>query len=296
MKNINKIGVFLAISLIFFIVFIMSFSNKINLFDSSVKKLNLNEGTEVEVPLDNWELSTIFFDSTVDDGNTPLTEINWDASDGSYKEGETRIITMQINYKNTSTITSYNIGDLQIVVPNLIFNSDDSQLSKLVVIGANDDTHSGFDWNYSIEIEENDKNVDDLVEASLFTFTNNIEIEEMINFEGSIQIIYTLTPKNYCHRYEEEYTASLNKSFSATLNKSITSNKVSFNYLRNYIHPWQKNTATLDKMASKISSYDGMPNNASDYIWVKYNFDIYSLGRDDYPYIAFDSYKIKGSF
>ena len=296
MKNINKIGVFLAISLIFFIVFIMSFSNKINLFDSSVKKLNLNEGTEVEVPLDNWELSTIFFDSTVDDGNTPLTEINWDASDGSYKEGETRIITMQINYKNTSTITSYNIGDLQIDVPNLIFNSDDSQLSKLVVIGANDDTHSEFDWNYSIEIEENDKNVDDLVEASLFTFTNNIEIEEMINFEGSIQIIYTLTPKNYCHRYEEEYTASLNKSFSATLNKSITSNKVSFNYLRNYIHPWQKNTATLDKMASKISSYDGMPNNASDYIWVKYNFDIYSLGRDDYPYIAFDSYKIKDSF
>ena len=79
MKNINKIGVFLAISLIFFIVFIMSFCNKINLFDSSVKKLNLNEGTEVEVPLDNWELSTIFFDSTVDDGNTPLTEINWDA-------------------------------------------------------------------------------------------------------------------------------------------------------------------------------------------------------------------------
>lgn len=295
-RKINIIIMLPFVILMIFILGILLSVNK-NIFSFNIaNNQDLKEGTEEEVELDNWEISTVFYDSTVDDGKTALTEINWDASDGGYEEGETRIITVQINYKNTSTVTSYSAGDLQIVVPNLIFNSDDSQLSKSVVVGANDDTHTGFDWNYSIEVEENDKYVDDLVETSIFTFTNNIEIEEMINFEGSIQIIYTLTPKKYYHRYEEEYIASLNKSFSATLNKSITSNEVYFNYLRNYIHPWKKDIASLDKTATKISSYDGMPQNASDYIWVKYNFKVSSLGSDFYPYVSFDSYQIKDTF
>ena len=50
-----------------------------------------------EVLTDNWELNRVFYDSTVDNGKTPLTEINWDASDGGYGKGTPRIITMQIN-------------------------------------------------------------------------------------------------------------------------------------------------------------------------------------------------------
>ena len=42
---------------------------------------------------DNWELGLIFYDSSVDNGKTPLTEIDWDASDGSYKEGTPRVIS-----------------------------------------------------------------------------------------------------------------------------------------------------------------------------------------------------------
>ena len=37
-----------------------------------------------EILTDNWKLDIVFYDSTVDNGKTPLTEINWDASDGSY--------------------------------------------------------------------------------------------------------------------------------------------------------------------------------------------------------------------
>ena len=33
-----------------------------------------------EVIKDNWELGVVFYDSTVDGGTTPLTEIDWDAS------------------------------------------------------------------------------------------------------------------------------------------------------------------------------------------------------------------------
>ena len=51
------------------------------------------DSEQSEETLDNWELGLVFYDSTVNNGNTPLTEINWDASDGSYGIGETRIIT-----------------------------------------------------------------------------------------------------------------------------------------------------------------------------------------------------------
>ena len=58
-----------------------------------------------EILLDNWELGVVFYDSTVDNGKTPLTEINWDASDNSYSYGTQRVITVQINYKNSPIIS-----------------------------------------------------------------------------------------------------------------------------------------------------------------------------------------------
>ena len=53
-----------------------------------------NLGDEEEPSTDNWELGLVFYDSTVDNGKTPLTSIDWDASDGSYKEGTPRVITV----------------------------------------------------------------------------------------------------------------------------------------------------------------------------------------------------------
>ena len=59
-----------------------------------------------EVLTDNWKFDIVFYDSSVDNGKTPLTEINWDASDGGYGEGTPRVITVQINYKNDNTVTT----------------------------------------------------------------------------------------------------------------------------------------------------------------------------------------------
>ena len=65
-----------------------------NDIDSSEEKLNneislQNDETEdgEEPSTDNWELGLVFYDSTVDNGKTPLTEIDWDASDGGYGQG-----------------------------------------------------------------------------------------------------------------------------------------------------------------------------------------------------------------
>ena len=88
----------------------------------NISSTNLGDGEEPST--DNWKLSTVFYDSTVDNGKTPLTSIDWDASDGGYGVGETRVITVQINYKNTNAVTTYQPGDLEISIPNLSYGTN----------------------------------------------------------------------------------------------------------------------------------------------------------------------------
>ena len=53
----------------------------------SLKATTVDEEETPEELVDNWSLDVVFYDSTLDAGKTPLTEINWDASDGSYRAG-----------------------------------------------------------------------------------------------------------------------------------------------------------------------------------------------------------------
>ncbi|MBS4967402.1 MAG: hypothetical protein KHZ73_00865 [Lachnospiraceae bacterium] len=115
------------------------------------------ESDEDSEGTDNWELSTVFYDSTVDNGKTPLTSISWDASDGSYLDGTSRIITVQINYKNTNALTTYHPGELEISIPNLVYNTnaykkpswdDVAQWNSNITISANYGTNINYDWDF----------------------------------------------------------------------------------------------------------------------------------------------------
>ena len=58
-----------------------------NSITNNTKKILKSSSPEVintENENDNWELGLVFYDSSVDNGKTALTEINWDASDGGY--------------------------------------------------------------------------------------------------------------------------------------------------------------------------------------------------------------------
>lgn len=273
-----------------------------------------------EVLTDNWELNTVFYDSTIDNGKTPLTEINWDASDGGYGKGTPRVITMQINYKNTSAVTTYQPGELTISINNLLYGSepdswdywdeypDSAHLSYSVILGANDDTHTNYEWNFDSYSAR----------SYNYVFTNANVIEENSNFEGSIVIEYTITPlaetemdHNY-HPYIEEYKDSCTHTFSKMVQASlsytkiteesteqinISSNTISFNYIRTYTHPWQEGAYTFTKSAEKLSSYDELPStvtNVNNYYWVKYTFYISyknnSWNNATYPYVPADLY------
>ena len=179
-----------------------------------------------EVLTDNWELGIVFYDSTVDNGKTPLTEINWDASDGGYQEGTPRVITVQINYKNTNTVTTYEPGELTISIPNLAYDTDifyydttwstanKPLWSSSIIVGANDSTHTGYDWDFSTGSSPTNT-------QKIYTFTNANIIEEKSNFEGSIQIVYTITPKSESiEKYADECTHAYKMKLQAALGKT----------------------------------------------------------------------------
>ena len=269
-----------------------------------------------EVLTDNWELGVVFYDSTVDNGKTPLTEINWDASDGSYKKGTPRVITVQINYKNNSAVTTYLPGELEISIPNLIYNTNYSvQWISSAVIGANDETHIEYDWFFSTASSPTNS-------QPTYTFKNTNTIEEKSNFEGSIQIQYSITPReesssgiyvgtpnwaSKIERYDSECThnfeitlkaiLSYNKNINNTLEQiNISSNNLYFYYTRTYVHPWEYRTYTIEKTAEKISSLDGLGVDSSEYLWVKYKFTVNGNFTTNYPYIGTNTLYIEDVF
>ncbi len=274
MKAINKKVLFIFL---FVLVILSSFvfaNKKYNLVSRIIKR----EEKQAE-NLDNWEISLVFYDSAVDNGLTPLTSINWDASDGSYLSGERRTITMQINYKNTNTVKSYSPHGLRIVIPEL-YTPLDARLGVGKAIGANVNGNTGYDWDAGIG---NDHNI---------YFYNAIPIEEETNFEGSIRIVYSMTPGNeqdYIEPGEDECLHTFEKEFKAELFEYISYNNqvllsesetLPFNYRRLYTHVWNKYQYELTKDVVPMDAYDNIED-VDDYIWVKYHF-----GTTDYkdPY------------
>ena len=184
-----------------------------------------------EVLTDNWELGVVFYDSTVDNGTTPLTEINWDASDGGSDRGTPRIITVQINYKNNSAVTTYQPGEVSIMIDSLLKGADVTDgsawhhLWQTITVGANDDTHTGYDWNYTYTNDTDNQYTGTNWlnwQIGTFTFTNANIIEENSNFEGSIQIVYSITPcgckgsYGTCpsdSKYKDEHTYNFSNTF-----------------------------------------------------------------------------------
>ena len=258
---------------------------------------------ENEENTDNWELSIVFYDSSVDssmvdsEGNynsdgrkTALSEINWDASDEGCGVGDTRIITLQINYKNTKTTMTYDPNELKISIHNFVYRKFNDNLishnnrlwTGSILVGANDSTHTGYDWDFITASSPNSS-------QETFTFANKNTITSGTSFEGSIQIVYILTPigevgnwgDNLIERYDDECIHELSTLLQANLSYvhvledlseetiNIYSNELLFNYTRTYIHPWEYEDYTIRYSHSKISSYDNLCNNPDAYIWVK---------------------------
>ena len=253
-----------------------------------------------------WSLGVVFYDSTVNGGLTPLTDIDWDASDGGYGTGETRVITMQITYRNTDVERDYEPGDLTIDIPNLVYNTNGNGTTKpnwninKLIVGANDSNHIGYSWDFTTGTTPT-------ATQPVFSFTNAETLEEGCNFEGSIRIAFELQPaaekSGTIEKYEDSCTHNYNYAGTAVLNVGegedpVVSNEINFDYTRTYEHPWKRAEFDVKKSASQASNAGELISEGADkYYWVKYTFRYDEpSNKDFYPWIFAHDYYIADSF
>ena len=255
--------------------------------------------TKESLKKDGWNVDLLVYDNDIDNGKTAVPKTEWEISDGRYDKTYNKVITMQINYKNSNCVRDYEIGDVSIIIPKLTCSS--TVLRTNVTIGANDSTHTGYEWN----VREGGNNT--------YVITNAIKFYQNTNFEGNIQIIYTLTSNpevtsstastvttagiveafdNYCiHSLNQDFQAKI--YYSNNLEQYIMeTNNYTFKYERKYEHIWKKVTPSFSNTPSKISTFDGLEKG---YTWVKYSL-VYNTTASPSGYSGLNIYHYKGKY
>ncbi len=224
-------------------------------------------------------MQEVFYDSTVNNSRTPLTKINWDASDGGYGAGDQRTITIQVNYKNTNTVTDYKKGTVQVTVKNPFhdmfvenqnynigsYRSDEEkeQLEKIaqlwvssIVAGANvEGVSSGYDWTL---VEEPVALGDPVVTVKDYSNTSGyiLTIEETLVRKG----FYEYTHKKYSYHYpdnpENDYSEEEGYEYNKIFNAEYLTfeNAVDFSKNDNFEGSFQI-SFVLTPQGEKVSNY-----------------------------------------
>ena len=230
---------------------LMSFMTLFIAVLTSMLSLNATTPTstdEEESTVDNWELGIVFYDTTIGNGKTPLTEYNWNATN----KDEIRDIIIQINYKNDNVVTTYSPGELKIKIPRLQSYNNYFELFEITADYAHA-TEKTRNWTYDYNNE-------------YIVLYNNQTITEKTNFEGSIQIDFRPSPQQITNNLNQEFIATLETN-NLTL---TTSNKITFNFTST------ERNHTLTKTPSAITAYDGLPDGADKYIWIQWNLSLTS--------------------
>ena len=222
--------------------------------DAENNEARVGENIEDDDEAD-FEISLSLYDSTVDSGRTPLTELIWDAT-----SNQTRILTVQINYRCVDSSIDYNPGDINIKVDNLgyVCPLDEEYSTWVAATSIGADIYSNeikeYDWSYEYDIENNQ-----------YIFTNNNIIEAYTNFEGTIQLVYQISAERVLNNIHYEVNAIMNDVLES-------SNVISFDFTS------QEREMLMSISASGLLAYDGLIENSGDYIWIKYNYSAYPTG------------------
>ena len=250
-----KKGIFALVFLVL-AIFIVSITT-VSVVNPLNGKINVQQATPANIQGDNFELILSYYDSTVGAGNTKLTSIDWDG----VNKTEVRIIKQQVTYRNTNVSQNYGPGELVITLTGLndmYKNQNIDHIANGDIVVAADEASAvskQYDWSYTYDAATN-----------TYTFTNNKAIEAYTNFEGSIQIAYNM---------EATDITQTTRTDTAWLNGSVQSNDVSLEYTSN------KKPYSVSKTTAQVTSYDGLPDNADDYMWVKYAFEIDAVQEEE---------------
>ena len=215
------------------------------------------------VDVSGMEISTVLIDTT--DSNKQYNDIfEWNET----SESNIKTLIYQIHYKKTDYTKNYNANDLEIVAPDLLYLVEglyQSHYGSTFVISADDTytTNKQYTWSYQ-------KSNGSII------LTNNYDVEQSVNFEGTIQISFKLYPL-MCKN-------GTNINLKSIINNQVESNTINFIYNSNH-----KNY-TLSNNFYTVSSLDGFPS--GDYTWVNGKF---SVSRDSGVRILYNKMNSTGS-
>ena len=219
----------------------------------SAKERNFN------VNLNNANLSLLLYDSTLNDGRTPITELTWDATDTN----DYRVLTLQVNVSLGEIEETINPGELSIEVDSLgqiaPMNDERTSFYNSITISADSSSSNPkkYDWSYTYNST-----------LGKYILKNNYTIEAGSTFESTVQLACRFSPNNV----ENNKTTELN----AILNDTIESiNKIKINYTSN-----EKPFTTVTTI-SKIPTIEKLPEG---YIWLKF-YRIFNFQGSNVRYI-----------
>ena len=217
---------------------------------------------------DNWTMSYNLYDVT--NGQTPIDNIIWDATTQTKK-----VYKLTISYENPTPTKDYAPGDIQFEIDSILdkmrdptsiiensqfFNSSGVfgyEVNYFIDADKASDTNKTKPWSYSIE--STGKTYYDV--PTKIIVTNNNTIEKDVSFSGTISLTFTLDSNAIVNNSSGSYGVELKTNDGTHLiaepfDFAFTSNRV----------PYELALGT-----EKFHSPSGLPGEAENYYWVKYN-------------------------
>ena len=257
----------------FVLIFLLIISALIGLYIGLSKKNTVSivnvfhDKKQAPEDLQGWNLSLLMYDTGVENGRVAVNQDVWDATLGSEK----RVVTVQVNLSNTALAKDYAPEELVITVDSLgklnPTNEEMTNIKAPTTISADpkSNTTKEYDWSYRYDSA-----------TQKFIFTNNNTIEFGSTFESTIQMAFEFSAPYVLNGADVTIDANLNGELNSinTLNYKFTSNK---------------KPGTNSLTFSKINSFDGLGENATEYIWAKFQTTMsnYSMNSNNYFYIGF---------
>ncbi len=234
---------------------------------STVTIESLTQKNAIEITDNNWNVSLVMYDRSGNNPDQAITDFTWNAT----KTEDEKQLAMQINYACT-TGKEYQPGEIVVEIPGIAKESFSEYwrnetsdrlsysywLANNVVIAADklNSKDKKYDWSYVYDEENN-----------LYTFTNNMVIEENEHFEGTIQIVYNLLPRLKV-KTDLEFQVKMKENIRSDEIIAMESNVCNFHYTGS------KKSYSLIKEAEAAPKVDYTPieNIFDDYYWVRYSF------------------------
>ncbi len=251
---------------------------------TAIIQANNKTSALAEVSSDVWNLSLSFYDSTVNNGNTELTQQTWSVPvDQTY--GGSRTFTIQTNYSANIVDKTYNPRQLEIKLelPIRPGYSTRRQYTTINALGQ-EWTDSAFLWldSYNVSAKplkgtstiDYDWEYECPSDQNYCLFRNLKTIEKNTSLQGSFQVtlqFHINGGANGAPFFGETFHEELAYEGVATLNNTVSSNPINIYLSKDTAVEWKKRNYTVNTIPRKLDSLDGFNvANANDYTWVHY--------------------------